>query len=278
MTRAEDYIKAGDLGQALKALEDQVRKEPANSKLRVFLFQLLCVTGNWDRAITQMNVAKDMDAGAILMAQVCGPAIQCEMLRAEIFAGKRTPLVLGEPADWVGLMIQANELSGSGKFAESQKLREQALESAPGAPGTLEHNGQRHAFEWLADADTRLGPILEAVIEGRYFWVPMPHIRSIAIDAPEDLRDLVWTPATFTWTNGGTAVGLIPTRYAGSEKVEDAAIRMARKTEWTEQGEGFYTGVGQRLFATDGGEYPLLEVRSISFSEAGSEAQTGAGG
>ena len=272
MTRAEDYVRAGDLRSALKALEDQVRREPANSKLRVFLFQLLCITGDWDRAVTQMNVAKDMDAGAILMAQVCGPAIQCEMLRSEIFAGKRTPLVLGEPADWVGLMIQANELTGKGKIAESQKLREQALESAPAASGALEHNGQQHEFEWLADADSRLGPILEAIVEGRYFWIPMPHIRSITIEKPEDLRDLVWSPATFTWTNGGTAVGLIPSRYAGTEKVEDAGIRMARKTEWTERGEGVYVGAGQRLFATDAGEYPLLEVRSISFSEAASQA------
>jgi len=270
MTRAEDFVRAGDLRQALKALEDQVRREPANSKLRVFLFQLLCITGEWERAITQMNVAKDMDAAAILMAQVCGPAIECEVLRREIFAGKRTPLVLGEPAEWVGLMIQANELQGNGKIAESQKLREQALESAPATPGKLDHNGEQHAFEWLADADTRLGPILEAVIEGRYFWIPMPHIRSIAIEAPEDLRDLVWSPATFTWTNEGTAVGLIPTRYAGTEQVEDAAIRMARKTEWTERGEGVYTGVGQRLFATDAGEYPMLEVRHISFKQTGS--------
>ena len=217
MTGAEDYIRAGQLDEALKSLEEQIRKEPANAKLRIFLFQLLCVMGNWNRAVTQLNVIKEMDAGAILMAQVCSPAIQCEALRAEIFAGNTTPVVFGKPADWVGLMIQANELLAKGKVEQSNVIREKALEIAPASAGKLEHNGQTHEFEWLADADSRLGPILEAIIEGRYFWVPLDHIRSIKIEKPEDLRDMVWAPATFTWTNGGSGVGLIPDRYAGSE-------------------------------------------------------------
>jgi len=272
MTRAEDYIRAGQLDEALKSLEEQIRKEPANAKLRIFLFQLLCVMGNWNRAVTQLNVIKEMDAGAILMAQVCSPAIQCEALRAEIFAGNTTPVVFGKPADWVGLMIQANELLAKGKIDESNAVREKALEMAPASAGKLEHNGQTHEFEWLADADSRLGPILEAIIEGRYFWVPLDHIRSIKIEKPEDLRDMVWAPATFTWTNGGSGVGLIPVRYAGSESSAEAAIRLARRTDWEQRAENVYTGLGQRLLATDQGEYPLLEIRQINFTRAESDA------
>ena len=32
------------------------------------------------------------------------------------------------------------------------------------------------AFAWMADADMRLGPVLEAVINGRYYWVPLVHL------------------------------------------------------------------------------------------------------
>ena len=60
-------------------------------------------------------------------------------------------------------------------------------------------------------------------------------------------------------------VGLVPTRYAGSEAGEDPAIQMARKTEWVEVAGDFCTGLGQRMFATDAGEYPLLETRTIAF-------------
>ena len=52
---------------------EQVRSEPANAKLRVFLFQLLCVNGDWDRALSQLNVAGELDAGTPVMIYACGP-------------------------------------------------------------------------------------------------------------------------------------------------------------------------------------------------------------
>ena len=41
--QAEDLWRTGDLDEALRAIQDQVRKEPANAKYRVFLFQLLAL-------------------------------------------------------------------------------------------------------------------------------------------------------------------------------------------------------------------------------------------
>jgi type VI secretion system protein ImpE len=113
-------------------------------------------------------------------------------------------------------------------------------------------------FDWIADADSRLGPMLEAIINGNYYWVPFHRIQRIQLEAPEDLRDLVWTPAQFTWANGGQSVGLIPTRYVGSETSEDSQIRMSRKTEWSDMGDDEFFGLGQRILATDGHEYSLL--------------------
>jgi type VI secretion system protein ImpE len=70
-------------------------------------------------------------------------------------------------------------------------------------------------------------------------------------------------PVHFTWANGGQSVGVIPTRYPGSERAEDEAIRLARKTAWEELAPGVYQGIGQRMLTTDAGEYPLMEVRQI---------------
>jgi type VI secretion system protein ImpE len=58
-------------------------------------------------------------------------------------------------------------------------------------------------------------------------------------------------------------VGLIPTRYPDAHTSEDEQIRLARKTEWREVGEGAYLGTGQRMLATDQGEYSMLELRRI---------------
>jgi type VI secretion system protein ImpE len=123
------------------------------------------------------------------------------------------------------------------------------------------------------DGDSRLGPVLEAIVNGRYYWVPFHRIRTIRLEEPEDLRDLVWMPAYFTWANEGEAVGLIPTRYPGSESSPDPDIRRARRTEWIEQGAETYSGLGQRMFFTDAGEYSLMDVRRIELESQDSSVE-----
>ncbi|MBN2592647.1 MAG: tetratricopeptide repeat protein [Sedimentisphaerales bacterium] len=269
--RSEEFLQAGRLDDALTALEAQVRADPANAKLRVFLFQLLSAMGDWERALSQLNITAELDAMNLLMAQVCRAAINCEALRAEIFAGKRSPLVFGEPDEWIGLLVQANQMIAEGKFKASQKLREQAFGLAPSIAGSV--NGV--AFDWIADADTRLGPMLEAIFDGKYYWVPFTAIRRIKIEPPADLRDVVWISTYFTWVNDGETAGLIPTRYPGSESSKDNAIRLARKTEWLERPGEIYLGLGQRMFATDKDEFPLLQIRQIDLNHPETKQQGG---
>jgi type VI secretion system protein ImpE len=72
-------------------------------------------------------------------------------------------------------------------------------------------------------------------------------------------------PARFVWANGGEAVGLIPTRYSGSENAENPTIQLARTTQWQEVTDTVHLGLGQRMLATDQDDYPLLEARLITF-------------
>jgi type VI secretion system protein ImpE len=256
---AEQALRDADVAGALRRLQDQVRTDPSDAELRVFLFQLLAVAGQWQRAITQLNVAAELDAKALAMAQMYREALQCEMLRGQVFAGKKSPVVFGQPEGWLALLIEALLVKDTARAAESATLRERAFEAAPTTTGTLDGK----AFEWLADADARLGPVCEAIINGRYYWLPFARLARIDIDAPVDLRDLVWAPAHFQFANGGEAVGVIPSRYPGSERSQDGAICLARKTIWNEPTAGVYEGLGQRLLTTEEREFPLLDVRSI---------------
>jgi type VI secretion system protein ImpE len=258
------------LTDALAAVQRGIRSAPADPKPRVFYFQLLCILGEWDKAMTQLKLLPELDPGTILMVKTCAPAIQCETLRKEVFRGTKAPLIFGEPAEWVGWLVHANQMTAANQSDQAQMLRDKALEAAPAVSGKI--NGQ--PFEWLADADSRMGPVLEAIIDGRYFWVPLQNVRQIVIDAPTDLRDLVWSPANFVWANQGTAVGLIPTRYVDSDNPADPAACLARKTDWVEQGS-LTCGRGQRLFATDQGDFPILETRTIDFDLPAAEAANG---
>ncbi|NQD95461.1 tetratricopeptide repeat protein, partial [Pseudomonas sp. CrR25] len=163
---ADELLRAGHLDDALKVLQEQVRSQPSNASLRVFLFQLLAVLGQWPRAQNQLNVAGELDAGTLAMVQTYRAALDCEALRAEVFAGRLTPVLLGQPTDWVALLIQALQLDGEGHARAAQQLREQAFEAAPAVAGWL----NEQAFAWCADADPRLGPVLELIVNGRYVW------------------------------------------------------------------------------------------------------------
>ncbi len=260
----EELIRAGQLNEALAGLQESVRSKPSDASLRVFLFQLQSVLGNWEKAMTQLKVLADLDPETLMLARIFGPVVNCEMFRAEVFQGKRTPIIFGEPMEWVGLLMQANGHIGRGEYTAAQQLREKAFEAAPATAGTL--NGE--AFEWIADADTRLGPVLEVVLEGKYYWIPFCRIKKIVMEKPSDLRDLVWKPAVFVWTNGGEAAGHIPTRYPETETSADNQLRLARRTDWQEHDGGVCLGIGQRILSTDAIEMPLLECQTIELTPA----------
>jgi type VI secretion system protein ImpE len=259
MLPIEDSLREGDLEGCLRLLQEQVRRDPANAKYRVFLFQLLAVMGDWVRALNQLGVAGELDAGTLAMVQTYREALRCEVLRGEVFVGKRSPLVFGQPEEWLALLIEALRHCAEEQWEGAQAVRERALEAAPATAGSID--GQ--PFEWIADGDGRLGPLLEAVINGKYYWVPFSHIRRLSMDEPTDLRDLVWMPAYFTWANGGEAVGLIPTRYPDSQTSDDNDLRRAHKTVWVECPGGLFVGLGQRMLITNEGEFGIMDVREI---------------
>jgi type VI secretion system protein ImpE len=261
---AEQAVRAGDTQAALRLLQEQIRAQPARSDLRVFLFQLLSVMGQWERALTQLNVAADLDAKTLAMAQMYREAIRCELLRAEVFAGKKSPMIFGEPEEWLALLIESTLVQGQSRVADAQSLRARAFEAAPATSGSID--GQ--PFEWIADADMRLGPVCEAVVNGKYYWVPFARLARIDIEAPVDLRDVVWMPAHFQFANGGESVGVIPTRYPGSEHSDEAHLCLSRKTVWREDAPEVFSGVGQRVLTTDAGDHPIMDVRSILLGDA----------
>ena len=62
---ADEILREGHPKEALAKLQDQVRNSPANAEYRTFLFQLLSLLGEWDRAMTQLSVVADLDAGTL---------------------------------------------------------------------------------------------------------------------------------------------------------------------------------------------------------------------
>lgn len=253
-------LKEGNLIAVLHDVQAAIRAEPARVTHRVLLAQVYMLQGEWSKAATQLDTLAELDAETLAMVQTCRAALKCEALREEVFAGDRQPVLLGEPLEWIAWLVEALKLNAGGHADKAKAMRDRAFDLAPQASGRI--NGD--AFEWLSDADMRLGPVFEAIINGSYYWIPQERLRRVECEAPADLRDFVWQPATLTLANGGENVALLPARYPGSDKADDS-LRLGRRTEWRDIGGDTFVGLGQRMLATSAGDYPLLDVREITF-------------
>lgn len=273
MSEAVEKLKAGDLSGAYDALVAQVRKKPADAKLRVFLFQLLCVRGEWDRALTQLKVCGEMDPSTLSMVQSYREAIACELVREQVFAGQKAPLVFGEPAEWVALLIQSMQAMAQGRPEAAAELRGKAFADAPAVAGKADGV----AFDWIADADMRLGPILELIVNGKYYWAPFAALQALKFEPPSDLRDRVWTPVEITTANGGQLVGFVPTRYPGAAATGRPGVMLAAETEWADAGGETFVGQGQRLLTTPDADLPLMDLRLVTLDTEGAAPTADAG-
>ena len=178
------------------------------------------------------------------MAQTYRAAIRCELLRGKVFAGERTPPVLRRSraldaaADRGAARARFRPDRGGGGTARCRASNRRPPPRAarrransPGSPMPIRASG-RCWRRWSTANTTGCRST---------GW------RALDIEKPEDLRDQVWMPARFVWTNGGESVGFIPTRYPGSE-----ARRRTRRWRWRgapsgEERGSWFLGLGQRM-------------------------------
>lgn len=249
------------LDETLNELQSSIRASPEDAKLRVFLFQLLCVLGQWNRALEQLQICAKLDSSSVTMAQTYREVIRCETYREAVFSGRHRPQFLGSPDEWVGTLLASLDQVVLCNFTQADELRRQAFELAPEIAGTIDDVD----FEWLADMDSRIGPLCELILNGMYYWVPFSKVRAIRMEAPKDLRDMVWMPVALTLVNDTEVFGFIPARYPESHTAPEDSIKLSRKTVWRDSGEDTCLGQGQKMWITDHNEYPLLNVRKILF-------------
>ena len=230
--KAKELLDAGKVREAEKVLSVFLRDNPADTALRTFLFELLCFSGQYDRAEKQLSVLAKGSHEAEMGAVLYYSALHGEKTRNSMF--------------------------------QKQEFPQAPASASP--PGTL--NGK--PFNSISDADPAIGPRLEMYAAGAYLWIPFEHIASIQIAPPRVLRDTLWTAASVLTGPDfkGTDIGqvIIPAIYPFSWKSDDESVWLGRTTEWVADDEGHEFPVGQKIFIVDGEEVPLLEVRSLEFT------------
>jgi type VI secretion system protein ImpE len=237
---SRELYQAGQLDEAVQALGSELRSDPTDARRRTFLFELLCFTGEYDRAEKQLDILADLGKEAAMGTLLYRSALQAARTRRDMFEKKTFPLGAGSP-------------------------------DAP-AGGTL--NGQ--AFETIEDADPRIGARLEVFAAGAYLWLPFEHIASVRMEPPKRLRDTIWIPAILQ--TGPKCKGLdlgevlVPALTPLVSKHPRNSVRLGRETVW-EETDGETVPAGQKLLLVDGEEIPILEVRNLLFAASSAAAE-----
>jgi type VI secretion system protein ImpE len=229
---AKQLFDQGKVHEAEVALAGHLREHPTDAASRTFLFELLCFSGQYDRAEKQLGVLSQGGKEAELGATLYYSILHAEKTRHDIFRKEEFPSA-------------AAAVSPAGKL-----------------------NGR--SFQSIADADPTIGSRLEVFAAGAYLWIPFQHIASLHMEPPRRLRDTLWSPA-FVLTGPsfqGTDIGeiLIPAVYPFSWKSADESVWLGRTTAWVGDDRGHEYPVGQKMFVVDGEEVPLLEIRSLEFA------------
>lgn len=236
--KAREFFEAGKVRDAARELTSYLRDHPMDAAQRTFLFELLCFSGDYDRAEKQLSVLAQGNADRELGAVLYYAALHAEKTRHQLFEKQEFP---------------KDRSTGS-------------------SPGTL--NGK--PFQSLRDADPDIGPRLEVFAAGAYLWIPFEHIASLEMEPPRRLRDTLWTPAlvrtgpSFKGTDLGEV--LIPAIYPFSWNHPDENVWLGRITDWAADDEGNEYPSGQKILLLDGEEIPFLEVRSLEFAQSATQA------
>lgn len=258
---AETLLSNGMVKEAYADLANTVRNHPDESRHRIFMFQLQCILAKWEQALTQLKILAELDDSYDSLVRTYSTVIACEITRERVFKGESSPLIFGDPKEWIARMSLVPSCLKDSNFESAKELIASSFEEAETTAGQIDEQ----AFDWIADADMRLGPLFEIILDGKYYWAPYTSVKYIKFDAVEDLRDTVWRPVSLTWANGGESVGFMPARYPGINADTSSAQQMlSRETSWSTLAEGFYQGQGQKVLCTESEEYAILDVQTIA--------------
>jgi type VI secretion system protein ImpE len=255
---ASELFRTGKLGEAVAAQTQEVKSRPADHARRLFLFELLAFAGDLERARKQIDLLQYNDPELDAATANYRKLLDAEGKRRRFAAEGLEPGFFTEPPEHVRLRVRAAVAARSDP-AEAVRLLGRAEELAPPLTGKL--NGK--SFTALRDADDVLGPVLEVLAQGGYYWVPLEQVEAVAASPPKFPRDLLWLPAQLVMSDGAAGNVFLPALYVGSHEHADEEVKLGRKTDWSGPEGGPVRGAGLRTFLVNDDAATLLEWQQL---------------
>lgn len=264
MDEAKKLLESGDLTGAIAAVLAFVRDNPTNIPARIFLFELSCFSGDWDRAEKQLDVIGHQDANAMIGSMIYRQNFKAERDRSRFFSEGLQPGILAPPPPYVSDLIQANNRVREGNTFEARSILDKVEEERPAFAAKV-NGGEVGDFR---DYNDQTMCIFEVIFKDQYVWLPMEQVQKIEFFKPKTLRDLYWIQAQVELVEGTNGEMFFPSLYVDSCKSDNDSVRLGRMTDWRDLGDELYAGEGLRSFWMDGKDRSILDIETIEFEHS----------
>lgn len=264
MNDAKLQLDSGNLKGAIDSALALVKSNPTDVTGRIFLFELSCFAGDWERAEKQLEVIGHQDAIAMVGSKIYQQNLKAERDRINFFESGTRPESAMKFPEYVEDLVKANELIRLGKTGEGRVMLDQVATNRPAFKCSV--NGTE--FSDIRDYNDATMCVIEAIIKDSYVWLPFEQIESIEFSERKSLRDVYWPQAKFELTNGTSGEMFVPSLYVNSWKADDDLVRLGRSVDWHDIGDEIYAGEGGRVFTMDGKDRSLLDITSIHFDHS----------
>ncbi len=262
---AQDRLKAGDVDGWVAALAAPVKKAPTDSAARLAFGQGLIVAGDLERADNQFDLVISQDPTWAPRTALLRQLVRALKSRVEFFEHGRPPELLKPPSDYLQSLLIANVALREEGGAQAGAAFQSAEALRPPIAGALNDA----PFEDCRDLDDRTSGVLEVLTStGKYYWIELSHIRSIAIREPGNFLDTILLPADVEVADGPAGVVYLPAIYWTAPDQISPEMMLGRMSDWQDDGGGVTKGLGRRCFLIGDNAEPLEGGATLDFGPA----------
>ncbi len=259
---SSDLFRQGDLAGALEAALTEVRQKPTDVPARLFLAELCCFSGDWERAEKQLDTLSKQSTEAAMLIALFRQLLRGEIVRHQVLTEGRTPEIVTPLTPAMSKALEVITANRDGDLAKATELVIEMDSLQPPVKGVCDDQ----PFETIRDLDDRTGPILEVITSsGKYFWTPWESLEYLDFDPPQRAMDLIWRRTKISVKGGPEGEVYIPTRYVSANETLNDLQRLGRSTDWVGDEGQCTIGRGGRTLLVGENDLSLMELGKLEF-------------
>ncbi|WP_028865921.1 type VI secretion system accessory protein TagJ [Psychromonas aquimarina] len=262
MKKIQEMLQLGQLTEAVKWLENELKDDPMNVDFRSSLIELLCVKGELERADKQLNIMVQKHPDFLVGATNLRQLIRADQARKDFAAGISVPELFNGTNEHSEALMKLNIELHNGDHDSIRAGAENLEKVRPAAAMKLDNS----PVQELRDLDDTLGGFVEIFgTDGKYYLAELSEIEFISFKPAVSIIEKVWRRVDLSIKNGPSGEAHMPIVYVQSET---DAEKLGRETDWKEVSTDVMVGTGQKMWFVDDAAVPFSDFKQLACADS----------